>query len=103
VFFAPDLRLTRHLLGTPPVAVITVEARRRRALALLDASDPHMPRSLRQEALGEVPEEVCARDDTHDPALAQHGDDEHAVVEEGLGDLDVGRVGDESRESKQRG
>ena len=47
---------------------------------------------LVQEALGERAEEVRARDDAGHPAVVDDGDDQHAVVEEDLGDLGVGEV-----------
>jgi hypothetical protein len=43
--------------------------------------------SLLEEALGQLGEEVAARDDAHESAVAAHGQDPYAVVEERLGNL----------------
>jgi hypothetical protein len=44
------------------------------------------------EAAGDRAEEVAAGDDPHEAALVRHGHQQHAVVQEDLGDAEVGEV-----------
>jgi hypothetical protein len=46
-----------------------------------------------EKALGQLGEEGAPRYDALEPPLVHDGQDQHAVVEEGLGYLNVGRVG----------
>ena len=88
-----DGELFAIIVGMSVITTLIVPPILRR-LTTSDPSSPDLQRESwrRDQAFGERAREVLAGDDARHPAAVDDRDDEHAVVQEDLGELGVGEV-----------